>query len=119
MGVHEGPQRIAKAPNSVALQPGMILSNEPGFYKAGAFGIRIENLVIVTPATPLPGGERNMMGFETITLAPINLDLVDPAILTPPERQWLNDYHVRVRETLTPLLPNDVAAWLETQTRAV
>ncbi len=119
LGVHEGPQRIAKAPNSQALKPGMILSNEPGFYKAGEFGIRIENLIVVTEPRPVPGGEREMMEFETITLAPINLDLVKVDLLTDGERQWLNDYHARVRKTLAPLLPAEIKTWFERATRAI
>ena len=119
LGVHEGPQRIAKAANSQALFPGMILSNEPGYYKADTFGIRIENLVVVTKPEPIEGGEREMMGFETITLAPISLDLVIPAMLSEAERHWLNQYHARVRQTLTPLVPGDVAAWLKNETRAI
>lgn len=119
LGVHEGPQRIAKAPNSQALLPGMILSNEPGFYKAEEFGIRIENLIIVTQPQTVPGGEREMMSFETITLAPINLDLVLPELLTADERQWLNDYHARVNETLSPLLPNNIRGWFEKATRPI
>ncbi|MEL7488487.1 MAG: M24 family metallopeptidase, partial [Pseudomonadota bacterium] len=119
LGVHEGPQRIAKAPNDQALLPGMILSNEPGFYKAGEFGIRIENLIIVTRAEAVDGGELPMMGFETITLAPISLDLVVNALLTEGERHWLNKYHARVRQTLTPLLPEDVAQWLAHETRSI
>ena len=71
LGVHEGPQRISKSPNTVALEPGMILSNEPGYYKAGDYGIRIENLQVVTSRSPVPGGERDMLGFETLTLAPL------------------------------------------------
>ena len=119
LGVHEGPQRIAKALNSQALKPGMIVSDEPGFYKAGEFGIRIENLIVVTEPQPVEGGEREMMGFETITLAPINLDLVVPSLLTAAERDWLNTYHARVRRILTPLLPNGVAEWLAHETRAI
>jgi Xaa-Pro aminopeptidase len=119
LGVHEGPQRIAKAPNTQALKPGMILSNEPGYYKAGAYGIRIENLIVVTAPEPIPGGEREMMSFETITLAPINLDLVNVALLLESERQWLNDYHARVRKTLTPLLPAEIKDWFEKATRAI
>ncbi len=119
LGVHEGPQRIAKAVNSQALKPGMILSNEPGFYKTGEFGIRIENLIVVTPSEPVKGGEREMMGFETITLSPIDLNLVEPSLLSDAERTWLNNYHARVRKTLTPLVPKDVATWLEQATRAI
>ncbi|MEX6633338.1 aminopeptidase P family protein [Hyphococcus lacteus] len=119
LGVHEGPQRIAKAPNSQALKPGMILSNEPGFYKAGEFGIRIENLIVVTPPTPVKGGEREMMEFETITLAPINLDLVMVELLTAEERDWLNQYHTRVRQTLGPLISADIKGWFENATRQI
>ena len=119
LGVHEGPQRIAKAANNQALKPGMILSNEPGYYKTGAFGIRIENLIVVTPPAPVPGGEREMMAFETITLAPINLDLVAVDLLTDDERQWLNEYHSRVRDALTALLPLDIKEWFENATRPV
>lgn len=119
LGVHEGPQRIAKALNAQALEPGMILSNEPGYYKADEFGIRIENLIVVSEPQPIDSGERSMMSFETITLAPITLDLVVPSLLTQDERHWLNKYHARVRQTLTPLLPAEVAAWLQEQTRAI
>ena len=119
LGVHEGPQRIAKAPNSQPLKPGMIVSNEPGFYKEGEFGIRIENLVVVTPPAPIDGGERPMMGFETITVVPINLDLVKPEIMTEGERAWLNTYHARVRKTLASLLPDDLKDWFESATRAI
>ncbi len=119
LGVHEGPQRIAKAPNAQALKPGMILSNEPGYYKTGCYGIRIENLIVVTEPQPIAGGERPMMGFETITLAPISLDLVAPSLLTEAERHWLNAYHARVRQTLTPLMPAGAAGWLAEQTRAI
>ncbi|MEO1243699.1 MAG: aminopeptidase P family protein [Pseudomonadota bacterium] len=119
LGVHEGPQRIAKAPNDQALKPGMILSNEPGFYKAGEFGIRIENLIVVTRPKPVPGGEREMMEFETITLAPINLDLVKVGLLTSEERDWLNAYHARVRSTLGSQIPGDIKDWFEKATRAI
>ncbi len=119
LGVHEGPQRIAKAANTQALKPGMILSNEPGFYKTGGYGIRIENLIVVTEPAAIAGGERPMMAFETITLAPINLDLVVGSMLTEAERHWLNQYHARVRQTLTPLLPKDVADWLARETRSI
>ncbi len=119
LGVHEGPQRIAKAANDQALKPGMILSNEPGFYKAGEFGIRIENLIVVTPPRPQPGGEREMMEFETITLAPINLDLVKAELLTNEERDWLNAYHARVRSTLGSQIPGEIKDWFENATRAI
>ena len=97
----------------------MILSNEPGYYKTGEFGIRIENLIVVTPPAPVENGEREMMSFETITLAPINLDLVDVSLLNEEEREWLNAYHARVRETLGPRLPTDIKDWFEQATRAI
>src|SRR4029077_11391454 len=99
LSVHEGPQNISKRPITQPLKPGMICSNEPGYYKTGEYGIRIENLVVVTEPKPVAGGERPMMGFETITLAPIDLNLVEPGLLTESERVWLNAYHARVFET--------------------
>ncbi len=114
LGVHEGPQRIAKAPNTVALKPGMIVSNEPGYYKTGAYGIRIENLQVVTPAADIEGGERPMMGFETLTLAPIDRTLIDRSLLDAAERAWLDDYHARVLKVVGPQLDSAIRAWLET-----
>ena len=119
LGVHEGPQRISKIPNSVALKPGMIVSNEPGYYKTGEYGIRIENLVAVTEAAEVPDGERPMLGFETLTLAPIDLSLVQPDLLSAAEIIWLNEYHARVRETHAPVLDGAARAWLEQATRAI
>jgi Xaa-Pro aminopeptidase len=113
LGVHEGPQRIAKQPNSVPLQAGMIVSNEPGYYKEGAYGIRIETLQVVTPAAPIAGGERPMLSFETLTLAPIDRRLVAADMLTAEERSQLDAYHARVLATLGPLVASDVRAWLE------
>jgi Xaa-Pro aminopeptidase len=112
LGVHEGPQRISKAPSTVALQPGMIVSNEPGYYKEGAFGIRIETLQVVTEAALIPGGERPMLGFETLTLAPIDRRLVETSLLTAEEIEQLNAYHARVLKVVGPLVPSDVATWL-------
>ncbi|QUD89222.1 aminopeptidase P family protein [Phenylobacterium montanum] len=112
LGVHEGPQRIAKAPNSVALKPGMILSNEPGYYKAGEYGIRIENLQVVTEAEPIPGGERPMHGFETLTLAPIDRRLVDKSLMTAEEIAQLDAYHAKVLDTIGPKLDGEARAWL-------
>ena len=96
----------------------MICSNEPGYYKTGAYGIRIENLVIVREAE-IEGAERPTLEFETVTLAPIDLDLVEPALLSMDERAWLDAYHARVRETLTPRVDAETAAWLKTVTRPV
>jgi Xaa-Pro aminopeptidase len=118
LSVHEGPQSISKR-GMAALEPGMIVSNEPGFYKAGAFGIRIENLEVVTEPEAILGGDRSMLGFRAITLAPIDLRLVDVALLTAAERSWLNAYHTRVRETLSPDLDAAAKKWLTAATRAV
>ncbi len=117
LSVHEGPHRISKLPNRVALEPGMVVSNEPGYYKAGAYGIRIENLVVVTAVDAPEGSEKDLLGFDTLTLAPIDRDLIAPALLTAAEVAWLDAYHARVRETLTPLVDAGTAAWLDRATR--
>src|ERR1700731_1149344 len=106
LGVHEGPQRISKAPNTQPLLPGMIVSNEPGYYKTGAYGIRIENLIVVQPAEGAPKGSdaRETYCFETITLAPIDRHLVAGDLLDADEAAWLDAYHRRVRETIGPLV---------------
>jgi Xaa-Pro aminopeptidase len=112
LSVHEGPQRLARI-GTVPFEPGMILSNEPGFYKEGAFGIRIENLIVVTEASRLPGQMvPDMYCFETLTFAPIDRRLVDPELLTPPERDWLNTYHAQVLEKIGPLVDEAVLSWL-------
>jgi len=111
LGVHEGPHRISKVPNRVPLEVGMIVSNEPGYYKTGGYGIRIENLVTVMEAK-VNGSDRPMLGFETLTLAPIDRTLVEPSLMTAAELTWLNAYHERVRATLTPLVDQGTAAWL-------
>jgi len=113
LGVHEGPQRISKAPSSVALQPGMIVSNEPGYYKTGAYGIRIENLQAVTQAQDIPGGERPMLGFEPLTLAPIDRRLIVTGLLTREELQQMDAYHARVLAVIGPQLEGPARAWLE------
>ena len=117
LSVHEGPQRIAKITGAQAgsdqeLLPGMILSNEPGYYKEGAYGIRIENLVLVEKRQ-IDGAEGDYLGFETLTFAPLDKALVEVSLLTPEERAWWNDYHARVREVLAPQLDGEVLAWLE------
>jgi Xaa-Pro aminopeptidase len=117
LGVHEGPQRISKAASTTPLLPGMIVSNEPGYYKTGAYGIRIENLVLVQPAAA--GAEREMLGFETLTLAPIDRTLIEPSLLDEEEIAWLDAYHARVRETLTPLVDADTVAWLAAATQPI
>jgi Xaa-Pro aminopeptidase len=116
LAVHEGPQRIAKPAGGQAgteepLHAGMILSNEPGYYKAGAFGIRIENLVIVVPLS-IDGAEEDMLGFETITFAPIAQNLVETALLSPAEADWLDAYHAAVFAKLAPGMPDADRAWL-------
>jgi Xaa-Pro aminopeptidase len=117
LSVHEGPQRIAKNNNSQPLLPGMMLSDEPGYYKTGAYGIRIENLVAVREEDKI--GERPTLGFEVLTLAPIDLALVERDLLDATELGWLNAYHARVRDSLTPLLDPPTAAWLAEATRAI
>jgi Xaa-Pro aminopeptidase len=116
LNVHEGPQRISKMPNSVALEPGMIVSNEPGYYKTGAYGIRIENLVAVTESPRGAGEERDMLAFETLTLAPIDRHLVQRDLLTAEEAAWLDAYHARVRAEIGPQLDPAAQNWLETAT---
>ena len=117
LSVHEGPQRISKL-GSVALEEGMILSNEPGYYKAGAYGIRIENLIVVE-ARAVAGAERAMLGFCTLTLAPIDLSLVDTRLLSPQEIAWLNAYHARVRREISPLVDAPTRKWLAGATKAL
>ncbi len=116
LSVHEGPQRLSRA-GTTKLEPGMILSNEPGYYREGAFGIRIENLVLVQPAPALDGADdRDMLAFETLTLAPIDRRLIRADMLTTDERAWLNGYHTRVRNALTPLATSATANWLQQAT---
>jgi len=135
LGVHEGPQRVSKAASGVALRPGMIVSNEPGYYKTGAYGIRIENLVAVKRARPSNGlpspkrsrsgftqaGERGraMFEFETLTLAPIDRAMIAPALLDRDEKAWLNAYHARVRKILSPKLDAKSRKWLARATAAI
>jgi len=119
LGVHEGPQRITKSPSAVALRPGMIVSNEPGYYKTGGYGIRIENLQAVTEPAEVDGGDRPMLGFETLTLAPIDRRCVARELLTEEERAQLDAYHTRVRQTLGPQLEAPARAWLEEATAPI
>ncbi|HEV2544472.1 MAG TPA: aminopeptidase P family protein [Methylobacterium sp.] len=115
LSVHEGPQRIAKT-GTVPLKPGMILSNEPGYYRSRAYGIRIENLILVETRA-IPGGDRPMLGFETLTLAPLDRRLIDPVLLGPADTAWLDAYHARVRAVLSPDLDRPTRGWLEAATR--
>ena len=110
LSVHEGPQRIAKT-GTTPLVKGMMLSNEPGLYRAGAWGIRIENLLLVE-RREIPGGERPMLGFETLTFAPIRRDLVAVDLMDRDERAWLDGYHAEVMRVVGPLVEPDVRAWL-------
>jgi Xaa-Pro aminopeptidase len=111
LSVHEGPARISKL-GGAPLKCGMILSNEPGYYRTGAYGIRIENLILVTEAPVVAGAEKPLNAFETLTLAPIDRRLVEPALMTADETAWLDAYHARVREMLAPLIDAPTRAWL-------
>jgi Xaa-Pro aminopeptidase len=115
LSVHEGPARIAKF-GGAALKRGMILSNEPGYYRPGAYGIRIENMILVTEASLVIGAEKPLNAFETLTVAPIDARLVEPALLTADELAWLNAYHARVRDVLASSLDAATRAWLITAT---
>ena len=117
LSVHEGPQRIAKAGNAVALRPGMVVSDEPGYYKTGAWGIRIENLLAVRRVTAPPGAERPLLGFETLTLAPIDRALIEPKLLSADEIAWLDAYHKRVRRELSPRIRGPERSWLAQATQ--
>jgi len=111
LSVHEGPARISKL-GGAPLKRGMILSNEPGYYRTGAYGIRIENLVLVSEAAPVADAEKPLNAFETLTLAPIDARLVEPALLTGEEVAWFDAYHARVRDTLAPLVDAQTREWL-------
>lgn len=117
LNVHEGPQSIRMDENPVTLQPGMVLSNEPGLYRTGEYGIRIENLIRVQEDSETEFGK--FYSFETLTLFPIDRKLIDPAMLSVRERAWLNKYHQFVFDTLTPHLNADEQAWLKQQTAEI
>jgi Xaa-Pro aminopeptidase len=116
LSVHEGPARMSKLGHA-PLRRGMILSNEPGYYKTGAYGIRTENLVLVVGAETPPGAEKALNAFETLTLAPIERRLIDTRMLTAKERHWIDGYHARVHEILSPLLDAATRTWLEAATK--
>jgi Xaa-Pro aminopeptidase len=118
LSVHEGPARISKL-GHVPLRRGMILSNEPGYYRTAAYGIRIENLVLVIAAPEPVGAEKPLNAFETLSLAPIDRRLVDKAMLTAKERHWLDSYHQRVRAEIAPLVDGETRKWLEQATGAL
>jgi Xaa-Pro aminopeptidase len=111
LSVHEGPARISKL-GSYPLKRGMILSNEPGYYRTGAYGIRIENLVLVTEATPVADAEKPLNAFETLTVAPLDMRLIDQTLLTDDEVSWVNTYHSHVRDMVAPALDLETRAWL-------
>jgi Xaa-Pro aminopeptidase len=119
LGVHEGPQRISKAPSTVALEKGMIVSNEPGYYKAGEFGIRLENLVLVISEASLASTEREWLAFETLTVVPFDRNLLNLSLLTSKEIEWVNAYHARVRKTLAPLVQSLTKPWLDNATKVL
>jgi len=118
LAVHEGPAAIHKS-NLTPLKRGMILSNEPGYYKTGAYGIRIENLVLVVEGPQVAGADKPLNAFETLTLAPIDTRLIVPALLSADEIAWLNTYHARVRSEIAPLVDGETRAWLERVTTAI
>ncbi len=118
LGVHEGPQSLSRR-STTPLKPGMVLSNEPGFYKEGSYGIRLENLQAVVERLEIGAPERKMLGFETLTLAPFDRRPIDPAMLTGSERAWLNAYHARVFEAIRPLVDEKTVSWLKSATREV
>jgi Xaa-Pro aminopeptidase len=123
LAVHEGPQRIGAAnyPGSgwdEPLRAGMFLSNEPGYYKTGEYGIRVENLVMVT-RQEIAGAEKRMLGFETLTFAPIDRSLIVADMLSPQERRWLDDYHAKVLDVIAPQLDGEVLDWLREQCRPI
>ncbi|MBV9955680.1 MAG: aminopeptidase P family protein [Pseudolabrys sp.] len=118
LSVHEGPARISKL-GTAPLRRGMILSNEPGYYKTGAYGIRIENLVLVVEGPQPSQGEKALNSFETLSLAPIERRLIEPGMLTEIERDWLDGYHRRVAATLSPLLDAQTQSWLAAATKPI
>ena len=119
LNVHEGPMGITPRDTGVPLQEGNVLSNEPGFYKEGEYGMRIENVVIVQRDEPFSTAEAPFLRLETITMCPIDRDLVDPKLLTKEERRWLNDYHREVYRKLSRRLDPDVRSFLKERTRRI
>ncbi len=117
LNVHEGPQSIRMDENPTVLQPGMMISNEPGMYRANEYGIRIENLVQVIPAEKTEFGQ--FLQFETLTLFPIDTKLIDIQLLSKDERKWLNDYHQRVYNVLSPFLSEKENKWLEDKCKQI
>jgi Xaa-Pro aminopeptidase len=122
LSVHEGPAGISRAAKTVPLKPGMILSNEPGYYLPGAYGIRLENLLLVQPAD-FGAQKRKFLRFETLTFSPFDRALIEPALLTPAALDWLNEYHAQVRDDvgarLDPEKDAATLAWLATATAPI
>ena len=118
LGVHEGPQRISRQAAETLL-PGMMVSIEPGYYREGEFGIRLENLVLVEEAPPRGNSGSEMLRFETLTYAPFDASLVDAAELSGSQKRWLNRYHADVLAKIGPLLDGPHAAWLEQACRPI
>jgi Xaa-Pro aminopeptidase len=119
LSVHEGPQRISRA-STLALREGMILSNEPGYYKAGSYGIRIENLIVVRQAADILGSDdRDMLDFETLTFVPIDRDMINADELAPWERDWLDEYHAQVWDVISPRVNKTAREWLRRATAAL
>lgn len=116
LAVHEGPQRIAKSGTEKLLE-GMMISNEPGYYKEGAYGIRLENLILVAPAEAIDGGDIDMHSFETLTLAPFDKRMLNTELMTREELHWLDQYHARVLAEIGPMLDGEALAWLEQATQ--
>jgi Xaa-Pro aminopeptidase len=119
LSVHEGPQRIGKVASEVALKPGMVISNEPGYYKADRYGMRCENLVVVTPVGKMEDSGREWLGFETLTLVPIDTRMIDTSLLNPVELNWLNGYHSKVLAVIGPLMEGADLEWLENATSPI
>jgi Xaa-Pro aminopeptidase len=117
LGVHEGPQRISMHLSDVPLVPGMVVSNEPGVYRTGVSGVRLENILAVVPYTVNDFG--TFLAFETLTLCPFDKAAIDATLLDETEKAQLNAYHLLVCEQLTPLLEPEVAKWLETATQPI
>jgi Xaa-Pro aminopeptidase len=117
LNVHEGPHRIGKGSNNVPLREGMVVSNEPGYYKEGQFGIRIENLIFVKQIDEVNG--KKLLGFENLTFVPIDIRLLDHSIMTHKEKDWLNGYHAEVFEKIGPHVKGEVLEWLEKAVKSI
>ena len=117
LNVHEGPHRIGKGSNNVPLREGMVVSNEPGYYKEGQFGIRIENLIFVKQIDEVNG--KKLLGFENLTFVPIDTRLLDLSLLTQKEKDWLNAYHQEVLEKVGPHVEGEVLEWMEKAVKSI